>query len=125
MRLEILERLGNKKVLVGFHVGWILTAIELVLPASCVIDLGLEENFQRFCQDLASERPGWKDVLIEHLALSYDPRWPAVLFREHLELYQIDKDDMYSEVVYFAGLWNLLGPRILERRRNPWYTKSK
>ena len=32
---------------------------------------------------------------------------------------------MYSEVVYFAGLCNLLGPRILERRRNPIVHKIK
>ena len=86
MRREILERLGTKNVLVGFHVGWILTAIELVLPASRVIDLGIEENFQRFSQDLAGKRPGWKDVLIEHLALSYDPPLPAVLSRGHQAL---------------------------------------
>ena len=125
MRREILRYLNTKNVLVGFHVGWILAAIQLVLPASRVVDLGLEENFQRFCRDLAGERPGWEDVLIEHLAISYDPRWPAVLLREHLELYQIGKDDMYSEVVYFAGLWNLLGPRILDRRHNSMVYKIK
>ena len=64
-------------------------------------------------------------MLIEHLAISYDPRWPAILLREHLELYQIGKDDMYSEVVYFSGLWNLLGPRILDRRHNPMIHKVK
>ena len=86
MRREILERLGDNKVIVGFHVCWILTAVKLVLPASRVVNLGTEKCFQKFCRDLADGRPKWKVVLIEHLAVSYDPRWPAVVLREHLEL---------------------------------------
>ena len=119
MRRKNFKYLGTTNILVGFHFGWILTAIQLVLPASRIVDLGVEESFQRFCRDLAADRPGWKNVLIEHLAISYDPRWPPVLLREHLELYQIGTEDMYSEVVYFSGLWNLLGARILDRRHNP------
>ena len=115
IRREIIDRLKTKNVIVEFHVGWILTAVELVLPASRVIDLGLEENFQQFCGDLAAERPGCKNVLVEHLALSYDPWWPTVLSREHLELYSCERDDMYSEIVYVAGMLTLLGPRIIER----------
>ena len=125
MRREILERLGCNNIIVGFHIGWILTAVELMLPASRVVDLGTEESFQRFCRDLADARQEFKNVLIEHLAVSYDRRWPALLMREHIELYRIGEDDLYSEVVYTAGLWKVLGPRILERHRNVMVHKIK
>ena len=125
MRREILARRGSNNILFCFHVGWILPAVELVLPSSRVVNLCTKESFQRFCRDLAEGRPEWKDVLIEHLAISYDPHWQVVLMREHMELYRIGEGDIFAEVVYFAGLWRLLGPRILERRRNGMVHKIK
>ena len=63
MRRAILGRLGTNNVLVGFHAGWMLTAIGLALPASRVVDLGTEEVFQDWCGRLALPRASWIGAL--------------------------------------------------------------
>jgi hypothetical protein len=118
MRTALLSRLGRCNVVVGFHVSWTLTALELVLPGSRVIDLGTEECFQKFCRDLARPHPSWTDFLPEHLALAYDRRLPAALLKPPLELYSAGVDDPFAEMVYLMGLWNTLGHVIADHRRH-------
>ena len=54
MRQAILKRLGNNNALVGFHLGWTVTALNLSLLACRVVDLGAEEAYQLLCFKMAS-----------------------------------------------------------------------
>ena len=112
MRLLILEYLGSNNVLVGFHLGWTLTALDLVLPASRVIDIGTEEPFQRWCRSLAVRYNKFTDYLAADLANSYDRRIPAVLYREGIKFYSAGQDDPIGEAVYTAAIWTVVGAEI-------------
>ena len=98
MRLLILEYLGSNNVLVGFHLGWTLTALDLVLPASRVIDLGTEEPFQRWCRSLAVRYNKFTDYLTADLANSYDRRIPAVMERNQALLGRTRRRDRRSRL---------------------------
>ena len=78
MRLQLIHHLGANDVLVGYNVGWTLAAIDLVLPASRVVDLGSEPAYQRWCVRLADTRASWRGVLVVRLINSFDRRIPAV-----------------------------------------------
>ena len=78
MRQAILKRLGNINALVGFYLGWTLTALNLFLPACRVVDLGAEEAYQLLCFKMVSNSV-WKTLLFERLAHSLDRRIPAML----------------------------------------------
>ena len=108
--------LGRNYVLVGFYLGWPLTALSLALPASRVIILGTEDAFQLLCVKLAEGNLAFKKYITEPLATSLDGRIPAVLFRGGFDLYSTAKYDPLAEACYIAALWCALEPRIRPHR---------
>ena len=112
MRLLLLEHLGSNNFLVGFNLGWTLTALDLVLPASRVIDIGTEEPFQRWCRSLAVRYGKFNDYLAKDLVNSYDRRLPAVLFEDGIEFATAERDDVVGETVYTAAIWTVVGAEI-------------
>ena len=119
MRRLLLHYLAANNVLVGFHVGWTLAALELVLPATRVVDLGTEDAFQVWCRHMAAQLPGWKETLVEHLINSYDRRLPAVLFKGGIELRPAGNDDALRETYYTAALWEAVVEEIADLRARP------
>ena len=114
MRLLIWEFLGRNNYLVGFHVGWTLTALGMTLPASRVIDLGTEESFQKFCRSLATQSNRFVGYFERDLVNSYDRRIPAMLCG--IEYYSSEQDDIVKEGVYTAAIWLLLWAEIASLR---------
>ena len=119
MRRLLLHYLAANNVLVGFHVGWTLAALELVLPATRVVDLGTEDAFQVWCRHMAAQLPGWKETLVEHLVNSYDRRLPAVLFKDGIELRPTGTDDTLRETYYTAALWGAVAEEVADLRARP------
>ena len=119
MRRLLLQHLAANNVLVGFHVGWTLAALELVLPATRVVDLGTEDIFQTWCRHMAAQLPGWRDALAERLVNSYDRRIPAVLFQGGIELRPAGVDDTVRETYYLAAIWGAVAAEIGELRSRP------
>ena len=81
LRRFILEHLGRNGVLVGFNIGWLLTAVRLPVPAFRVVDLGLEPTFQQFVLQLANDARDFNGFFDVPRRVSFDRRWPAVLFK--------------------------------------------
>jgi hypothetical protein len=118
MRSSIIEYLGKNCMLVGFGISWILTALQLPLEASRVIDIGEEPAFQRWCKQLAgvSKTPRLADHMARNLAIPYDSRWPAILQPEPLELALNGKPDIFRRTLYTAAVWQVVRTRIAEDR---------
>ena len=55
MRQHLLRYLSDTNYLVGFHLGWTLTALSVALPASRVVDIGTEDSYQTLCIAMASK----------------------------------------------------------------------
>ena len=47
MRKSLLAYLGRDNLLVGFNLTWTLTALQLAVDATRVVDVGLEPAYQR------------------------------------------------------------------------------
>ena len=116
MRRAILERLGNRNVLIGFYVVWTLTALSLLLPAYRVVDLGAEEANQLFCFKVSKVFPGWKTLFVERFTNALDRRISAVYCSDGIELYTKGKHDLIAEAYYTAAIWNVLEPSISTQR---------
>ena len=65
---------------------------------------------------MAFKLPYWILPISEAIINSLDRRIPAVLFREGLDRYKKESDDIYSEVYYTASIWNIFYQRIWEHR---------
>jgi len=78
LRRRILQLLGANNILVGFHLGWILTSIELQLPAHRVVELGEEPAFQHYVQAMSVKNGFTDDFFRGDQIPSFDRRWPAV-----------------------------------------------
>ena len=87
MRAFLIKLLGSKGVLVGFGLGWLLTAIRLPLPAFRVVELGLESAYQQFVRTLAGSRPDLDGFFRVPMRVGYDRRWPAVLYGDGINFY--------------------------------------
>ena len=116
MRQAILKRLGDNYAIVGFHLGWTLTALNLSLPACRVIDLGAEEAYQLLCFKMASNFSVWKTLLFERLAHFFDRRIPAILYQGGIDLYPKGQHDLIKEAYYTATIWNIVEPAIAAQR---------
>ena len=79
LRRFILEHLGRNGVLIGFNIGWFLTAIRLPVPAFRVVDLGLEPRFQQFVLQLANDARDFNGFFDVPRRVSYDRWWLAVM----------------------------------------------
>jgi len=113
--------MGRNCVIVGFHVGWTLTAIGLSVPASRVVDLGTEPTFQHWCTNLAlrpnSDAAHLAKLFHQPQKTSYDRRWPTLLVRKPvIKPYATNSDDIFAECIYTAGYWRAVCPNILLRR---------
>ena len=128
MRSSILEYLGKNGILVGFNVTWVLTALQLALNASRVIDIGEEPAFQRWCRQLAaaSKKPQLAECMTPNLKIAYDSRWPAILQAEPLELTTDGKLDIFKQTHYTAAVWQVVRARVAEDRARyeVFYAKS-
>ena len=116
MRHHLLRYLSDTNYRVGFHLGWTLTALSLALFASRVVDIGTEDFYQKLCIAMASRLFRWNQLINEQLINYLDRRIPAVLFRDGIDLYRKDSDDIYSEIYYTAAILNIVKPRISEHR---------
>ena len=116
MRQAILKCLGNNNALVGFHLGWTLTALNLSLPACRVVDLGTEEAYQLLCFKMASNSPVWKTLLYERLAHSLDRSIPAMFYQGGIDLNPKGQHDIIGEAYYTATIWNIIEPAIVAQR---------
>ena len=107
MRSSILEYLGKNGILVGFGVSWVLTALQLALDATRVIEIGEEPAFQRWCRQLAvaSKTPQLADHMTPNLKIPYDARWPAVLQPDPLDLAPEGRPDIFRFAFYTAAVW--------------------
>jgi len=117
LRRRILQLLGANNILVGFHLGWILTSIELQLPAHRVVELGEEPAFQHYVQDMSVKNGFTDDFFRGDQIPSFDRRWPAVFSGEY---FSFGRGAAFAirETFYFAALWNLFGDKICLRRRS-------
>ena len=107
MRRTFLQRLGNRNVLVDFHVAWTLTALSLPLPACRVVNLGAEEAYQLFCFKVSDAFPVWKTLCVERLTNSLDRRIPAVFCGDGIELYTKGQHGLIAKLYYTAAIWNI------------------
>ena len=112
----ILERLGNKIVLVGFHLAWTLTSHSLPLRACRVVDLGAEEVYQLFCFKVSDTFQVWKRLFVKRINNSLDRRIPAVFIGDGIELYTKGQHDLIAEAYYTVAICNILEPSISTQR---------
>ena len=128
MRSSILEYLGKNGILVGFGVSWVLTALQLALDATRVIEIGEEPAFQRWCRQLAvaSKTPQLADHMTPNLKIPYDARWPAVLQPDPLDLAPEGRPDIFRFAFYTAAVWQIVRTRIAEdrARHDIFYARS-
>ena len=125
MRQDLLRYLIETNYVVRLHFGWTLTALSLALTASQVVDINTEEFNQKICIAMASRLPRWNQLINEQLLNSLDRRIPAVLFRDGIDLYRKDSDEIYSETYYTAAISNILEPRISEHRKRMAFHRIK
>ena len=118
MRSSVIEYLGRNCVLVGFGITWVLTALQLPIEASRVIDIGEEPSFQRWCRQLAadSKKPQLAEHMTPNLVVPYDSRWPAILQPEPLDLTPNGKADIFRRSFYTAAVWQVVRTRVAEDR---------
>ena len=121
LRRLILEHLGSNGVLVGFNIGWLLTAVRLPVPAFRVVDLGLEPTFQQFVLQLANDARDFNGFFDVPRRVSFDRRWPAVLFKsgQSIDFYPHEGDSALLEGYYTAAIWNAIGYHIAAERQRP------
>ena len=119
MRAFLIKLLGSKGVLVGFGLGWLLTAIRLPLPAFRVVELGLESAYQQFVRTLAGSRPDLDGFFKVPMRVGYDRRWPAVLYGDGIDFYPAGGDSVLLESYYTAAIWQAVGKHIIEERARP------
>ena len=107
MRTTILSMLVCSNILVGFQVGWILAALNLVLPGHRVVDLGTDSAFQSWCQHHLPRRPGWRNAFVENLVNSYDKRIFAVIYT--IDLCSTPGEvNLVREIYYTAAISNII-----------------
>ena len=100
----LLEYLRCSKVLVGFNISWILTALQLTVDATRVVDIGLEPSYQRWCGQLTQRARQYSDLLVQNLRVPYDSRWPAILYGYSMELSVNGRDDSFRDTYYTAAM---------------------
>ena len=64
MRAAIFNMIGCSNFIVGFYLGWTLSALNLALPGHCVVILDTELAFQYWCRSLTERRSGLRDAFI-------------------------------------------------------------
>ena len=104
MRCCSLEYLGCGNVLVGFNISWILTALQLTLDATWVVDIGLEPAYQRRCGQLAQRAKRYSDLLVPNIRVPYDSRLPAILYCNSMKLTIDGRHDIFRETYYTAAV---------------------
>jgi hypothetical protein len=115
IRSLLLQYMGTDNVLVGFHLNWLLTAVEIPVPATRDIDLGLEPAFQNYVKALDASAGGVYDGFFHlHQRVAFDRRWPAYLMK--IGLYVEGEDDLIHEAYYTAALWQVVGQQVLNGR---------
>ncbi len=124
MRATIFSLLGCSNFVVGFNLGWTLTALNLVLPGHRVMDLGTEPAFQHWCRRLTVRRSGWRDAFIENMVNSYDRRIPAMFY--DIDLCSTPGEvDPIRELYYTAAIWNIIQKQTKAIRELPEVHKIK
>ena len=107
---------------------WVLTALQLALDATRVIDIGEEPAYQRWCRQLAavSKTPQLAECMTPNLKIAYDSRWPAILQPEPLELTTDGKADIFRQTFFTAAIWQIVRARVAEdrARHEVFYAKS-
>lgn len=69
--------MGTDNVLVKFHLNWLLTAIKYPVPATRVIDFGLEPAFENYVKAVyVSVGKQFDGFFYLHQRVAYDRRWP-------------------------------------------------
>jgi len=116
MRQMLLYYLGTTNVLVGFHLGWLLAALNLALPAHRVVELGEEPAFQMYVKNIASSTYPREFFKVKQ-SPSFDRRWPAIL-SGYLFNFGSTAESVLRECFYIAALWQLLHQPIVDRRNN-------
>jgi len=116
MRQMLLYYLGTTNVLVGFHLGWLLAALNLALPAHRVVELGEEPAFQMYVRNIASSTYPREFFKVKQ-SPSFDRRWPAIL-SGYLFNFGSTAESVLRECFYIAALWQLLHQPIVDRRNN-------
>ena len=53
MRSSLLSYFCRDNLLVGFNITWTLTALQLAVDATRVVDIGLEPAYRRWCCQLS------------------------------------------------------------------------
>ncbi len=105
-------------LIVGFHIGWTLAALNFGLPGNRVVDLGTKPIFQYWYRTLTTRRSGWGDALIENLVNAYDRRIPVVLYDIDL-CSTAGEVDPIRKVYYTAAIWNVVQNQTKARRGLP------
>ena len=117
IRIKILYYLGTQNILVGFHLGWILTSIGLCLPAHRVVELGEEPAFQGYVQNIATASGFPDDFFRGNQVPSFDRRWPAIFATTYFN-FGTGPGLAIREAYYTASLWQLLSKQICTRKIN-------
>ena len=116
MRSCLLEYLGCDNVLVGVNIFWTLTALQITVDATRVLDIGLGPAYQRWCGQLDQKVSRFSDLMVPNLRLPYDSRWPTILYGNSLELTVDGRDDVLRDVYYTAAMWQVIRYRVAEDR---------
>ena len=116
MRRSLLAYLGREKLLVWFNLTWTLTALQLAVDATRVVDVGLEPAYQRWCCQLSHRYKRFVDMLVPNLCSPFDRRWPA--FLGDLELMPNGRDDIFRYTLYTAAIWQVIRERVAADRAN-------
>lgn len=130
MRREVIKYLGLNNVLVGFHLGWALAAIQLPVSAGRVIDLSMEPVFSTFTYNLArsAKLPSCNRIasIISKQKAPLDRRSPAVLFEDWIEFRQNQCDNVYAESIFTAAVWRAVSSSVARTRQaiEVWRVKA-
>ena len=117
MRRSFLAYLGRDNLLVGFNLTWTLTALQLAVDATRVVDVGLEPAYQRWCCQLSQRYKRFVEMLVPNLCVFFDRHWPAILLGD-LELMPNGRDDIFRDKLYTAAIWQVIRERVAADRAN-------
>ena len=109
--------MGRENLLVKFNVSWTLTALQLAVDATRVVDIGLEPAYQRWCSQLSQRYKRFVDMLVLNLCVSFDRPWPAILLGD-LELMRNGRDNIFRDTLYTAAIWQVIREQVAADRTN-------
>ena len=119
LRRKLIYYMGRDGFLVGFNLNWLLTALNLVVPAFRIVDLAVEPAYQRLVQQLAGPDPNYEGIFNVPQRVGFDRRWPAVLFERGIQYYEAKSDSIYLEAYYTASIWQIVSKHIISSRSRP------